>query len=233
MIVVLCAMKQERDALVALMDDVKTVKNRKIKVLDTELNNTFFVGKIKDKEVAVSKTGVGEVYATIATVLAIQKFKPELIINLGCAGSLNENVKIDDVVVADRVGEWRFDAIDWPRGFDSNYTSFPCDDKVIEIMKKIKTDTNIHFGGIVSANEFIYKKSQLNEIRKQFPEALCGEMEGSAIANTCFAFGVKCAVIRSISDVTLMDKNYHAYYFNLEKTCQTAAKIAEKIIRKY
>ena len=233
MIVVLCAMKQERDALLKLMSDVKAKKNKKVRVLDTELNNTFFVGKIGNKDVAVSKTGIGQVYATISTVLAIQKFKPELIINLGCAGSLNDEVKIGDVVVAEKVADWRFDAIDWPRGFDSQYTAFPCDKKTIKIMKKLHFDTKIHYGGIVSANEFIYKKSQNNDIKKHFPEALCGEMEGSAIANTCFALGVNCSVIRSISDDTLVNKNYHAYYFNLDKVCETAAEIAAEIIRKY
>ncbi len=233
MIVVLCAMKEERNALLKLMKDVKAIKNKKVRVLDTELNNTFFTGKINDKEVVVSKTGIGEVYATIATVLAIQKFKPELIINLGCAGSLNENVRVNDVVVAERVAEWRFDALDWPRGFDSKYTSFSCDQKVIKIMKKLKLDAKVHYGDIVSANEFIYKKSQLNELKKHYPEALCGEMEGSAIANTCFALGVNCSVIRSISDETLVAKNYHQYYFNLEQVCSTAADIAAQIIRKY
>ena len=233
MIVVLCAMKEERNALLKLMKDVKAIKNKKVRVLDTELNNTFFTGKINDKEVVVSKTGIGEVYATIATVLAIQKFKPELIINLGCAGSLNENVRVNDVVVAERVAEWRFDALDWPRGFDSKYTSFSCDQKVIKIMKKLKLDAKVHYGNIVSANEFIYKKSQLNELKKHYPEALCGEMEGSAIANTCFALGVNCSVIRSISDETLVAKNYHQYYFNLEQVCSTAADIAAQIIRKY
>lgn len=233
MIVVLCAMKEERNALIRMMKDVKAIKNKKVNVLDTELNNTFFVGKIGSKDVVVSKTGIGEVYATIATVLAVQKFKPELIINLGCAGSLNENVRVNDVVVADRVAEWRFDALDWPRGFDSKYTSFPCDQKVIKIMKKLKLDTNIHYGGIVSANEFIYKKSQLKDLKKQYPEALCGEMEGSAIANTCYALGVNCSIIRSISDETLVAKNYHQYYFNLDEVCETAANIAVQIIRKY
>ena len=233
MIVVLCALKEERNALLKLMKDVKAIKNKKVRVLDTELNNTFFTGKINDKEVVVSKTGIGEVYATIATVLAIQKFKPELIINLGCAGSLNENVRVNDVVVAERVAEWRFDALDWPRGFDSKYTSFSCDQKVIKIMKKLKLDAKVHYGDIVSANEFIYKKSQLNELKKHYPEALCGEMEGSAIANTCFALGVNCSIIRSISDETLVAKNYHQYYFNLEQVCSTAADIAAQIIRKY
>ena len=233
MIVVLCAMKQERDALVKLMKDVKHVRNRKIRVLDTELNNHFFVGKIGNKDVAVGKTGIGEVYASIATVLAIQKFRPELIINLGCAGSLNENVGINDVVIADKAADWRFDAVDWPRGFDSIYSAYPCDEKVIKIVKKLKLDTKVHFGPIVSANEFIYKKSQINEIRKHYPEALCGDMEGTAIANTCFAFGVNCSIIRSISDVTMVAKNYHTYYFNLEQVCETAANLAAQIIRKY
>ena len=233
MIVVLCAMKQERDALLKLMSDVRVVKNKQVNVLDTQLNNTFFVGKIDDKDVVVSKTGVGEVYATIATVLAIQKWKPELIINLGCAGSLNDEVRVNDIVVADKVAEWRFDAIDWPRGFESRYMSFSCDERVIEIIKKMKLKENVHYGGIVSSNEFIYKKSQVNDIRKYYPEALCGEMEGFAIANTCFALGVKCSIIRSISDETMIAKNYHAYYFNLEKVCETAAKLTAKIIRKY
>ncbi|MBQ1482026.1 MAG: 5'-methylthioadenosine/adenosylhomocysteine nucleosidase [Erysipelotrichaceae bacterium] len=233
MIAVICAMKQERDALLKMMKDVKVVKGKRLLYLGKELDNEYYIGTLEDKEVVLSRCGIGEIYAVMSTMLMIEKFKPELLINLGCAGSLNENVHVNDIVVADRIANWRVDVPGWKRNIDDPTCSFPCDLSVTAIAKKIRGKQKIHIGNIVSADEFIYKKSQVKEIKKHFPDALCGEMEGCAVAGTAYAFETPVAVIRSISDETLIQGDFKQFDFNLEKVCASAARVCKQIIKRF
>lgn len=233
MIGIICAMQEERDAILKLMKDVQTKKGKKLLYHGERLDNEYHIGKIEDKDVVVTRCGVGKVYATMITEELVNRFKPELVINLGCAGSLNENVHLGDVVVADRVGDWEMDVPAWDRSINSVFTSYACSEKVQDIFKKIKTPLTIHRGPVVSADVFICKKSQVKTIKKYFPEALCGEMEGSAVAGVCYAHGIESCIIRSISDETLVNGNYKDFYFNLDKACDNAAKLAVRIIKKY
>lgn len=232
MIIILCALSEERDALLKHMKDYKIERYRDLLYHDHHLDNECYVGKINNKDVVVSRCGVGEVYATMTTTYLINKYKPKLIINLGCAGSLNENVHVNDVVIADKTAAWRYDIPEkkWERSFNNIFMTFKCDDNVINIIKKHHRSKHIHIGPIVSADEFIYKKSQVKEIKRYFPEALCGEMEGAAIATTCFAHDVPITIIRSISDETLVNNNFKQYDFNLLKVCDTAAELCKEVI---
>ncbi len=232
MIAVICAMKEERDALLQKMKDVAVKKGKKILYHGEKLDNEYYVGKLGKKDTVVCRRGVGQVYASITTLLLIQKFKPELIINLGVAGSLNENVHVSHIVVADTVSNWRFDVPGWERSEESLYCSFKCDEKVLNVFEKIKGE-GMHTGGIVTGDEFIYKKSQVKEIKRFYPKSLCGEMEGYAVASVAYAFDVPFGIIRSISDETLVSGNFKMFDFNLEDAAEKAAALCKEIIKRY
>ena len=239
MIAVICAMPEERDALLKRLSGVKVRKGKKLYYHNTDegntrvLDNEYYIGKLHEKDVVISRCGVGEIYATMSTMLLIDHFKPELVINLGCAGSLNEDVHVKDIVVADRVAEWRVDVPGWDRSVNSSNISYYCDHKVIKIIDKLKKKDGIKVGPIVSADEFIYKKSQLRIIKKYFPEALCGEMEGVAVTAVCNANNIPVSIIRSISDETLISGSYKDFDLNLLQVCEKAADLAEIIIKRY
>ena len=55
---------------------------------------TFWRGRIGDKSVVVSRTEVGPINAVAATTLAIEHFKPRLIINQGTAGANDPELKV-------------------------------------------------------------------------------------------------------------------------------------------
>lgn len=232
MIAIICAMEEERDALLSIMSDTKQKKINSLNYHGDVLDINVYSGKIGNKDVSVVRCGVGKVYAALVTQIMITKFKPELIINLGCAGSLSENVHVGDVVVADRVADWEVDVPGWDRNITSNVCSFKCDDKAISIIKKLKL-RKVKVGPIVSGDEFIYKKSQTKTIKRYYPTALAGEMESCAITNTCYAYGVCCTVIRSISDETLISGNFKQFDFNLKKVCDVAAKLCVRIVEEF
>lgn len=233
MIAIICAMSEERDAFLSLMDDIKLIKLRKILYHGMEFDNKCYKGKLKGKDVVIIHCGVGKVYAAIITTLTIRKFKPELIVNVGCAGSLNSDIHVGDVVVGTRVADWDVVVPGWERSIFSDKMSFACDERFSKLLKSVKTKVNTKLGYIVSGDEFIYKKSQVNIIKKYFPDALCGEMEGSSIANACYAFGINCAIVRSISDETLVNGDYKKFDFNLQLACINAAKLCAEIIKRY
>lgn len=64
---------------------------------------TFFEGKYKDLDIVLTSCGVGKVNASSCTQILIDKFNVTEIINTGIAGSLNEKVKLCDIVISDNV----------------------------------------------------------------------------------------------------------------------------------
>ncbi len=230
MIAVLCAMEEERDAFLRLMEDVERQDSETIYYHQKVLDNEYYVGRINGKDVVLGRCGVGMIYATINTMLMIQKFDPELLINCGVAGSLNENIHVGDIVVANRTADWRMDVPGWERSINSDKFSFSCDDRVLEI---VSDNENVNIGAIISANEFIKDEDQLKIIREYYPEAMAGEMEGAAVANTCYAFGKKCSIIRSISDETLVKNGFEQFDFNLPESCCKVAGLCKEIIERY
>lgn len=230
MIAVLCAMQEERDAFLKLMDNAERLDSVTVYYHQRVLDNEYYIGKMNGKDVVLGRCGVGMIYATINTMLMIQKFDPELLINCGVAGSLNENIHVGDIVVANRAADWRMDVPGWERSIYSDKFSFTCDDRVLEIVSDNK---NINVGAIVSANEFIKDREQLEIIKEFFPEAMAGEMEGAAVANTCYALGKKCTIIRSISDETLIQNNFEQFDFNLQENCDKVAALCKEIIERY
>ena len=230
MIAVLCAMQEERDAFLKLMDNAERLDSVTVYYHQRVLDNEYYIGKMNGNDVVLGRCGVGMIYATINTMLMIQKFDPELLINCGVAGSLNENIHVGDIVVANRAADWRMDVPGWERSIYSDKFSFTCDDRVLEIVSDNK---NINVGAIVSANEFIKDREQLEIIKEFFPEAMAGEMEGAAVANTCYALGKKCTIIRSISDETLIQNNFEQFDFNLKENCDKVAALCKEIIERY
>ena len=58
----------------------------------------------------------------------------------------------------------------------------------------------VHRGLLISGDRFVSASAESQALRRMFPEALAVEMEGAAVAQVCFDFGVPLAVLRTISD---------------------------------
>jgi adenosylhomocysteine nucleosidase len=58
----------------------------------------------------------------------------------------------------------------------------------------------VHRGLVVSGDRFVATAAESERLRAALPDALAVEMEGAAVAQVCADFGVRCAVLRCISD---------------------------------
>ena len=179
------------------VDNIKTqVKN---KALSTVAGVDFVCGFIDDVNVCVAKCSPGKVNAALCTQAMIDNFDIDMIINVGVACSLSEDVIIKNVVIASDVCEYDIDitALGEPKGFINglNVIKVKTDGKISEQLARIA----IHRGTIASGDTFIAN----NELKKMLSTefgAICGEMEGGAIGHTCASNNVPFAVLRSISD---------------------------------
>lgn len=195
---IIAAMEQEVNILVDKLKD---------KTVSTVANQTFYNGIIDKVEVVLVKSGIGKVNAAIATTLLIEKYNAEVIINTGSAGGIGKELKVGDLVVSTELSYNDADA----RIFGYDFGQVPqmpsrykADSDLINKISKAadKMEWLINKGLIVTGDSFIANSDKISDIKGNFPEALVTEMEGAAVAQTCYQFGVPVVVVRALSDTS-------------------------------
>lgn len=166
----------------------------------------------------------------------IDKFEIEYIINVGVAGSLNDNLEIGDIVVGERLVQHDFDitAAGHPKGYISEKLGreFISDAILVNKCKNIINndikEINVKIGIIATGDVFCNKVSLKEEVVKEF-NADCIEMEGAAIAQVCTLCNIPFIVIRSISD---KPNGHNEIDFNiyLEMSVKRYQKLIKKLI---
>ena len=155
-------------------------------------------GLIENKNTVVVKSNVGKVNSARVCQILIDKFNPNLVINIGTAGSVDNKLDIGDVVVANKLVQYDFDVTPFGRklGEIENIGEFiEVDKKLLDLFK----GTNVTIGTIATGDKFIVNIEEKNNIRNIF-NALCIEMEGASIAQVCLLDKIPFLVIRSITD---------------------------------
>lgn len=166
----------------------------------------FYDGKLFGIPVTLVRAGIGKVSASIATALLIERFNAEAVINTGSAGGLQDGLTIGDVVVAtelayndtdNRIFDYEFGQVpEMPAKFISDKG---LNDMIFEAAEEEGRD--VLRGLIVTGDSFVSSQEQIKTIKTHFPDVVVTEMEGSAVAQTCYQFGVPFTVIRAVSDV--------------------------------
>lgn len=227
MIGIIGAMKIEVSAINSLLSD----KEEKIIA-----GVTFTSGKLYGKEVVTAVCGIGKVAAAICAQTMIMEYKPECIINTGVGGSLSEKLGICDVVIAETLVQHDMDttAIGDVPGLISglNLVDIPADKTVSDRLfasAEMTGETKVLKGKIASGDQFIADKKVKDFIVSTFGAHVC-EMEGAAIAQTCYSNGVPFGVVRAISDCA--DGSSHMDYMQfLPLAAANAAKIIENFVK--
>ncbi|SHJ94756.1 5'-methylthioadenosine/adenosylhomocysteine nucleosidase [Paramaledivibacter caminithermalis] len=167
----------------------------------------FYIGKLKNKEIILVRSGIGKVNAAVCTQILVSNFNVSHIINTGVAGAVHEDLEIGDIVISSDVIEHDFDAT----GFGYKLGEIPrmdtyifkADEEMINIAYEAsKCETIMHstkVGRILSGDIFVAspdKKELLWNIFKGY----CTEMEGASIGHTSYLNNIPFVIIRSISD---------------------------------
>ncbi len=169
-------------------------------------DKTFYIGKIKNHEVVLVKSGIGKVNAAITATLLINRFNVRMIINSGVAGGIRP-IKIGEIILAKGISYFdvSLTAID-----DIPYGQMANDPLVVEtdtsllekaeaVFKKLGYEYKI--GNLVSGDKFITRDKDLRKIMKNVDDVYGVEMEGMAIAITAHKFNKPFISIRGVSDI--------------------------------
>lgn len=224
----------KRVGIIGAMEEEVISLKRKMTVQNTKdiAGMTFYEGTLSETKVIVVRCGIGKVNAAICTQVLIDKFDVNYIINTGVAGGLYPDINIGDIVISSDTVEHDMDttAFGDERGviprMDTSF--FKADDKLVEIAKeaalKVQGDHKVYIGRVASGDQFISSMQVKEDIYSTFT-AYCAEMEGAAIAHTCYLNQIPFVIIRAISD-----KADQSADVNFEEFVNEAAKNASKMI---
>lgn len=219
------AMDSEVEAICKLMDDYQEI----------EISHTkFYQGHLASKPCVIMLSGIGQVNAAISTTILMENFAIDGVCNIGTAGGLLKDMQVLDVVISNKVAQYDLDipSDNWPKGFNQDKTAYQADANYISIMKKIMLDNNdrVWLGNIASGDTFVCKEEHIQRILKDYPDAMCAEMEASAVARCCFHYQKPFIVIRSLSDIAHQENNALTFDEYLEKASKRSAIWCKKFI---
>lgn len=210
------ALHQEQAGLIETMQGTQSV-NRGMR--------DYVTGKLWGIDTVCVLSRIGKVAAAATTATLIERFGVTHIVFTGVAGAAESQMQVGDIVVADALAQYDMDATplfpryEVPLLGQSHFASdihltdrlahaanaFVSQDLVNAVPSQDR-DTfrlsapRVHRGLIGSGDEFIDNHAKLRELKTAFPDLLAVEMEGAAVAQVCFEFGVPFSVIRTISD---------------------------------
>jgi len=220
-----------------------------VAILKTKLTNPitttyagfeFHQGQLNGNDVVIVQSGIGKVAAALATVLLIDKFSPDYVVNTGSAGGFDQKLKIGDIVIGD---ELRYHDVDVtafgyeigqlpanPAAYIPHATLVEAANRGVEQLSQQNED-NIQaiVGLITSGDTFMTTDADIAKARANFPTMAAVEMEGAAIAHTCHQFNVPFVVIRSMSDIAGKESpsSFEAY---LETAAVNSSQLVENML---
>ena len=227
MIGIICAMQEEINQMLLLMKNVKQIQSFPF---------NFFVGSIMGKECVAALSNVGKVHAAICCQAMILNYKPKLILNVGVAGAINEELQIGDLVIASGVIQHDFDISAFPhrkKGEISgiNSVEIKCTPWIMEKLINFRNDfPQISFekGTILTGDQFVNSLEKRLNLKKEFGGLAC-EMEAGRIAQTAFLNKVEFGIVRSISDGA-NNKSVNDFNSFIDLSSKNAAKLCSKFI---
>ncbi|MGX7350667.1 MTA/SAH nucleosidase [Enterococcus canis] len=190
----------------AMDEEVAILKERLTDKMSWERGGAIYTsGAMGKHEVIVVRSGIGKVMASMTTLMLIQQYGVNMVINTGSAGGIGAGLKVGDLVVSEKLAYFDVDVtgFGYKPGQLPNMPLYfePSRYLVSEITQAAeKADFNVQEGLIVTGDSFINDPAKIKQIVTDFPEALACEMEGAAIAQTASQFNIPFVVVRAISD---------------------------------
>jgi len=216
----------------AMQSEVEALFDKMTSKEKININNlVFYKGQLFNKEVVIVKCGIGKVNAALCTQLLILKFAVSKIINTGIAGATGKGLKIYDFVLSDAavyhdvdVQFFGYKAGQIP-GMPESFTADKTLAASVEATFSKTTLAREHKlirGLIASGDQFIAGGEKKDFIISNF-NPQCVEMEGCAIAHTCFANNIPFVIIRCMSDTA--DESVKETYSE-----ETASKLSSSFL---
>jgi adenosylhomocysteine nucleosidase len=184
-------------------------------------NKTFYTGNIGSHQVISVFSGWGKVASAATAAVLISKFDVDMVVLAGLCGGVGKDIHIGDIIVADALIQHDLDAspifpkYEIPlRGISRILVDQSLVGKAAsasqsvvsrpELRRSLTTFGNanpkVTAGLVATGDQFISDAQTIHTLRSALPGLLGVEMEGAAVAQVCYEFGVPYLVIRVASD---------------------------------
>lgn len=231
-------MHQKIIGIICAMDLEMITITKKIDNLTKEkiLNYEFQIGDYLDNKIVIVKCGIGKVNAGIVSLLLIEHYNPDLVINSGIAGGYHRDLKPLDIVIAEKAiysdvdmttdafTDLRYGQLqDLPLYFES-------DNRIISYLK---SKQNLFFGSIMTGDQFVTDFAKTDQIVKKYfldLNIIACDMESCAVAHCCYLTKTPFIVVRSISDI-IGSTNSLDYQMFAPIAANNSANLVELIIK--
>lgn len=196
----------------------------------------FIEGTLAGVPCVLSRCGVGKVHAALCAQAMILRYHPAAILNIGVAGALLDELNIGDAVVASSAVQHDMDTTSAgdPLGMISgiNLIHLPCDEALQQMIQASACAAGISCvsAAIATGDQFVIGAERKRSLGQQFGAGAC-DMEGGAIAQTCYEMDVPYAAYRTISD-TVADTGWE-FALNLQDACAASARLLEGILARW
>jgi adenosylhomocysteine nucleosidase len=214
-IAIVGAMQQELAGLKQALQNTHTIKLGSRQVTS---------GTWHGQPVVLALSHIGKVAAATTATALIERFDVTALVFTGVAGGLGQGVNVGDMVVATEFLQHDMDASPLFPAYEVpmyGRAHFPTDLHLthslksaaqdilktpaqwidMEVMRELHVHApKVHAGLVVSGDRFVSTTSECKDLQQRQPKALAVEMEGAAVAQVCFDYGVPFAAVRTISD---------------------------------
>lgn len=170
----------------------------------------FYTTTHGEHEIIISETQKGIINATTATTIALLIFKPDILINQGCAGAHVHHLKVGDIVIGEKanyINDFKTppkpagagsSSLEWTPHKSRSYST-QSTPELVEKAKQVKFDAKIVVGALGSADTFSREIDRINFLHQKFGH-LCEDMESAATMRVCDVFNTKHIAFRVISN---------------------------------
>jgi adenosylhomocysteine nucleosidase len=235
---ILSALAQEQAGLLALMQNPQKAHRA---------GRDFWSGLLHGQPVVLGLSRIGKVAAATTAAALIEGFGVGRVVFTGVAGGVGAAVNVGDVVVGTAFLQHDMDASPlFPRFEIPLYgqTVFPGDAALTAALVHAcqaalarspgdGLSAQVHQGLIASGDQFVSGAAQSAAIVQALQSSghapLAVEMEGAAVAQVCFDYGVPFAAVRTISDRA--DDTAHIDFPQF--VAEVASVYAQKIIAEF
>jgi adenosylhomocysteine nucleosidase len=185
---------------------------------------TFWCGRWQGQEVVAVLSRVGKVAAATTATALIERFGVNQIVFTGVAGGIGQEVRVGDVVVANGFVQHDMDASPLFARHEvplygrtvfetdvalSSQLAHAARDVLADVGQHVQAQSvqafalqcaQCHQGLVATGDRFVSSSAECRALQQALPQALAVEMEGAAVAQVCFDYGVPFAALRTISD---------------------------------
>ncbi|HCM86038.1 MULTISPECIES: 5'-methylthioadenosine/S-adenosylhomocysteine nucleosidase [Enterococcus] len=184
---IISAMELEIQPLIERLSPIETFEY---------LGKKFSVSTQNDHQFILLCSGQGKTNSSIYTQVLIDKFAPELILNIGICGGISSNSSLSDIFLGKKYCHYDIRKKQSQLKFPYQLF-FEADNHVIHSFSS--HDSTLKIGTFGTGEGFVTTSEQRNALINDF-HIDCVDMESASIAQCCFLNRVRFLSIRVVSD---------------------------------